>query len=95
MDDTGAEATEILAIEDDVVTAQLDGGYLYYQLGKGEGRLEKGLYRVNLDGSGTERVNDITIWQLDHILGDWMYILQYSGERYRIKLDGSAAVLFE
>lgn len=94
MDDTGAEATEILSIED-VVTSQLDGGYLYYQLGKGQGRLEEGLYRVNLDGSGTERVNDIMIWQLDHILGDWMYILQYSGERYRIKLDGSAAVLFE
>lgn len=94
MDDAGAEAAEILVVED-VVTAQLDGGYLYYQLGKGEGRLEKGLYRVSLDGSGTERVNDIMIWQLDHVLGDWMYILQYSGEHYRIKLDGSAAVLFE
>lgn len=94
MKDADIESTEILVVED-VVTAQLDGGYLYYQLGKGEGRLEKGLYRVNLDGSGTERVNDITIWQLDHILGDWMYILQYSGEHYRIKLDGSAAVLFE
>lgn len=94
METDGAEATEIMTIKD-VVTAQLDGGYLYYQLGKDEGRLEKGLYRVNLDGSGTERVNDITIWQLDYVLGDWMYILQYSGERYRIKLDGSAAVVFE
>lgn len=94
METDGAEATEIMTIKD-VVTAQLDGGYLYYQLGKGNGRLEKGLYRVNLDGSGTERVNDIMIWQLDYVLGDWMYILQYSGERYRIKLDGSAAVLFE
>lgn len=94
MGNADTEAAEILVVED-VVTAQLDGGYLYYQLGKGNGRLEKGLYRVNLDGSGTERVNDIMIWQLDYVLGDWMYILQYSGERYRIKLDGSAAVLFQ
>lgn len=94
MDNSDTAAKEIVSVED-VVTAQLDGGNLYYQLGKGEGRLEKGLYRVNLDGSGTERVNDIMIWQLDHVLGDWMYILQYSGEHYRIKLDGSAAVLFE
>lgn len=94
MESADAKTSEIITIEA-VVTAQLNGGYLYYQLGKGKGRLEKGLYRVNLDGSGTERVNDIMIWQLDHVLGDWMYILQYSGERYRIKLDGSAAVSFE
>ncbi len=94
METADAKASEIMSIEA-VVTAQMDSGYLYYQLGKGNGRLEKGLYRVNLDGSGTERVNDIMIWHLNHVLGDWMYILQYSGERYRIKLDGSAAVLFE
>ena len=94
MGNDDAETSKIVSVED-VVTAQLDGGYLYYQLGKGNGRLEKGFYRVSLDGSGTERVNDVMIWQLDHVLGEWMYILQYSGERYRIKLDGSVGVAFD
>lgn len=91
-DDT--EAMEIKTIED-VIFAKFNDGYLYYQLLKDDDRLEKGLYRMNLDGSETVRVNKVMIWQLDSILGDWMYILQYSGHRYRIKLDGSVGLRFE
>lgn len=88
------DAVEVLTVEK-VITAQFDGGYLYYQQFKGTGQSVSGLFRVNPDGTETEQVNEVMIWSLDNVFGDWMYILEYSGERYRVKLDGSVGVLFE
>ncbi|WKY44078.1 DUF5050 domain-containing protein [Eubacteriaceae bacterium ES2] len=83
--------TEIITIPN-VGSARIDGDYLYYVLLKDGGLIEPGLYRIRLDGTGNERLNKVHIWQLNAVLGDWFYILQYNGHSYRIKLDGSVAV---
>lgn len=57
--------------------------YFYYTSGKG-------LYRMKLDGSGKEKLNNIDIWSLIGISGGWMYIQDYGGPMFRVKLDGSA-----
>ena len=49
----------------------------------------KEMFRVKLDGTGKESLNTVKIWQLDAVSGDWMYIREYEGPQYRIKLDGS------
>ncbi|MDD2481414.1 MAG: DUF5050 domain-containing protein [Lutispora sp.] len=72
------------------VTATLSGVYgyyfdsdwFYYTPGKG-------LSRIKLDGTGKEKLNDISIWSLMGVSGDWMYIADYGGPMFRVKLDGS------
>ena len=80
---------------DSVITATFDSDYLYYEVYRKDGMAKKGLYRINLDGTGNERINKVAIWQLNVIQGDWMYVLQYSGFSYRIRLDGSVAVVID
>ena len=90
----GADQKEIKTLER-VGSAMFGEGYLYCQLLKPDGRIEKGIFRVGLDGSDPLRMNKAAIWSWDYILGDWAYALQYSGDRYRIKLDDNIAVRFE
>ena len=88
------EVSEITTL-DRVITATFDSDYLYYEVYRKDGMVKKGLYRINLDGTGNERINKVAIWQLNVIQGDWMYVLQYSGFSYRIRLDGSVAVVID
>lgn len=90
----GEGKKEIKTIEG-VGSAMFGEGCLYCQLLKPDGRIEKGIFKVGLDGTDPERVNKAVIWSWDYILGDWAYALQYSGDRYRIKLDDNIAVRFE
>lgn len=90
----GEGKKEIKTIEG-VGSAMFGEGYLYCQLLKPDGRIEKGIFKVGLDGSDPLRMNKDVIWSWDYILGDWAYALQYSGDRYRIKLDDDIAVRFE
>jgi hypothetical protein len=72
------------------VTAELSGSYaswfdhdlFYYTSGKG-------LSGMKLDGTGKEKLNDVSIWALDGVSGNWMYISDYAGPKFRVKLDGS------
>lgn len=56
--------------------------YFYYSA-------NKGLYRINLDGSGNKKLNDVKIWSLEGVSGDWFYITDYDGPTFRVNLDGS------
>lgn len=75
---------------DKSVTTELSGIYVswfdhdwfYYSSGKG-------LSRMKLDGTGKEKLNDVSIWALDGVSGNWMYIIDYAGPKFRVKLDGS------
>ncbi|MGC9320645.1 MAG: DUF5050 domain-containing protein [Kosmotogaceae bacterium] len=79
----GSEITVISSV-DKVSSSCFDNGWFYYVL-----HSEKGLYRMRPDGSERERLNEINIWQFDGVAGNWMYITDYAGPRYRVKLDGS------
>ncbi len=78
-----------------VFYATLSGDHLYYQQGTGKGQVERGLYQLDLKTGEAIKINKISAWEIEEILGDWMYVLQYSNDRFRIKLDGSVAVPFE
>ena len=79
----GSEIT-VLSSVNKVSSSCFDNGWFYYVL-----HSEKGLYRMRPDGSERERLNEINIWQFDGVAGNWMYITDYAGPRYRVKLDGS------
>lgn len=87
----GSEKTKITAI-DRVIYYTFDSGYFYYGLGKPSGQNEDGLYRLNLDGTGRQKMNEVAIWSLDSVAGDWMYISDYGGPRFRVRLDGAVGV---
>lgn len=74
----------VLSSADRVSSSCFDNGWFYYVL-----HSEKGLYRMRPDGSERERLSEINIWQFDGVAGNWMYITDYAGPRYRVKLDGS------
>lgn len=59
-----------------------DGDYLYYTT-------FKETFRMNLDGTGKERLNSVEAWGLMGVSGNWMYINDYEGPMWRVKLDGS------
>ncbi|WP_334103178.1 DUF5050 domain-containing protein [Mesotoga prima] len=79
----GSEITVLSSVKE-VSSSCFDNGWFYYVL-----HSEKGLYRMRPDGSERERLNEINIWQFDGVAGNWMYITDYAGPRYRVKLDGS------
>ncbi|RLL82219.1 DUF5050 domain-containing protein [Mesotoga sp. BH458_6_3_2_1] len=79
----GSETT-VLSSVNKVSSSCFDNGWFYYVL-----HSEKGLYRMRPDGSEREKLNEINIWQFDGVAGNWMYITDYAGPRYRVKLDGS------
>ena len=79
----GSEIT-VLSSVNKVSSSCFDNGWFYYVL-----HSEKGLYRMRPDESERERLNEINIWQFDGVAGNWMYITDYAGPRYRVKLDGS------
>jgi hypothetical protein len=90
----GSQEKEIKTI-DQVAQAMFSEGFLYCQMLKDDGRVEKGIFKVSLDDAETIRSSKAIMWQWDAILGDWAYALQYSGDRYRIKLDENVGVRFE
>ncbi|MHC1720963.1 MAG: DUF5050 domain-containing protein [Clostridiaceae bacterium] len=45
--------------------------------------------RIKLDGTGKEKMNEVEAWNLMGVAGDWMYISDYTGPMYRVKMDGS------
>jgi len=59
-----------------------DGDYIYYTT-------FKETYRMKLDGTGKEKLNNIEAWGLMGVAGNWMYINDYEGPMWRVKLDGS------
>lgn len=79
----GSEMTVLSSVER-VSSFCFNNGWFYYVL-----HSEKGLYRMRPDGSEREKLNEINIWQFDGVAGNWMYITDYAGPRYRVKLDGS------
>jgi hypothetical protein len=83
----GSEASEVWAM-DRVVYYTFDDGYFYYGLGKDKG----GLYRMNLDGTNSKKMNEVGIYSLDGVAGDWMYTTEYEGPTFRVKLDGTIGV---
>jgi len=73
-----------LASLDRVYFFTFDEGWFYFVL-----KSEKGLHRMRPDGTEMQKLNNINIWALDGVSGNWMYISDYSGAYYRVKLDGS------
>lgn len=65
-----------------VYVSTFDNDWLYYTSGKG-------LSRMKFDGTGNEKLNDVNIWGLMGVSGNWMYINDYAGPMFRVKLDGS------
>jgi hypothetical protein len=59
-----------------------DGDWLYYTTFKETDRLK-------LDGTGKEKLNNVQAWGLMGVAGNWMYINDYEGPMWRVKLDGS------
>jgi hypothetical protein len=79
----GSERSTLASL-DRVYFFTLDEGWLYFVF-----KSEKGLHRMRPDGTEMQKLNNINIWALDGVSGNWMYISDYSGARYRVKLDGS------
>ena len=76
-----ADGTEKVKLTDGTFAA-IDGEWLYY--GK-----DDGLYRSSLDGAGETKLNDVDMWNLIGIWGDYIYYGEYSGAVYRVNMDGS------
>ena len=91
---TGGDAVKTTVVEN-VHFAKYDGGKLYYQRGTDQGRIDRGIYRAGPDGASPEKINKLSVWQFEDLLGDWVYFLQYSGKHYRVRLDGSVGVQVE
>lgn len=53
------------------------------------------LYRANLDGTAAEKMNQVKMWSILGIYGDYIYYGEYSGAAYRVNLDGSNKKQFE
>lgn len=51
-----------------------------------------GLYKAGLDGSSAQKQNDVDMWNIYGVDGDYIYYSQYSGGAYRMKLDGTDVV---
>jgi hypothetical protein len=66
----------------------IDGEWLYFSK-------DNALYRSKLDGTGAAKLNDVNMWNLIGIWGDYIYYSVYEGPVYRINLDGSGKVQFE
>lgn len=88
---TGGDAVQTTVVEN-VHFAKYDAGKLYYQRGTDKGRIDRGIYRAGPDGSSPEKINKLSVWQFEDLLGDWVYFLQYSGKHYRVHLDGTVGV---
>lgn len=81
MKQNGTERSELTTLSEGNAPSLYDNRF-YYSSGKG-------LSRMKLDGTEKEKLNDINIWSLIGISGDWMYIQDYGGPMFRVKLDGS------
>ncbi len=75
------EKSEIVTLNE-IYGFWFDHDWFYFTSGKG-------LSRIKLDGTGKEKLNDVNIWALEGVSGNWMYISDYAGPRFRVKLDGS------
>ena len=74
----GAEKSKLV----DGAFVAIDGDYLFY--------LKEGwLYRANLDGSTAAKMNNVNMFTICVIYGNYIYYIEYSGAAYRIDLDGS------
>ncbi len=91
---TGGDEVKTAVVEN-VHFAKYDDGKLYYQRGTDKGRIDRGIYRAEADGASPAKINKLSVWQFEDLLGDWVYFLQYSGKHYRVRLDGSVGVLVE
>lgn len=63
------------------VFTAINDDWLYYQA-------DGWLNRIKLDGSVTEKLTDEEMWGIFDIEGNYIYYGQYSGEAFRIDLDG-------
>ncbi|MGE5627062.1 MAG: DUF5050 domain-containing protein [Solirubrobacterales bacterium] len=79
----GLERENLTSVEN-VVNYCFSDGWFYYGV-----ESKRGLLRVRPDGSEKTKLNKIDIWGLDGVIGHWMYISDYSGPRFRVKIDGS------
>ncbi|MBC3795908.1 hypothetical protein [Acetobacterium tundrae] len=48
-----------------------------------------------MDGTESEKVNGIDIWQLDGVSGNFMIITDYGGPKFRVSVDGSVGTRIE
>ena len=65
----------------------ISDGYIYYSSGSDSGKL----YKAKIDGTGKEKLADISVRSIN-ILGDWIYFIDgYSPfvNTYRVKKDGT------
>jgi hypothetical protein len=76
-----ADGTEKVKLTDGTFAA-IDGEWLYYDK-------DNGLYRSSLNGAGETKLNDIDMWNLIGIWGDYIYYSEYSGSVYRVNMDDS------
>jgi len=76
-----ADGTEKVKLTDGTFAA-IDGEWLYYDK-------DDWLYRSSLDGAGETKLNDVDMWNLIGIWGDYIYYSEYSGAVYRVNMDGS------
>lgn len=53
---------------------------------------EDGLYKAGLDGLSAQKQNEVDMWNIYGVDGDYIYYSQYSGGAYRMKLDGTDVV---
>jgi hypothetical protein len=74
------DGTEKVKLTDGAFAA-IDGERLYY-------KKDDGLYRSSLDGVGETKLNDVDMWNLIGIWGDYIYYREYLGAVYRINIDG-------
>lgn len=77
----GTEKTVTIELRG-VYTHCFDADWLYFTSGKG-------LSRLRLDGTDQSRLNEVNIWSLEGVAGDWFYISDYEGPVFRVRLDGS------
>lgn len=81
------DGTEQSKLAEGTFTA-IDGDSLYYSK-------DDWLYRANLDGTAAEKMNQVKMWSILGIYGDYIYYGEYSGAAYRVNLDGSNKKQFE
>lgn len=77
----GTDKSEVLAFQD-IYQSEFYGADFYFST-------FKKTYRAALDGGKAEQMNTVQAWELIGVTGDWMYIHDYEGPMFRVKMDGS------
>lgn len=82
------DGTEKTKLFENSSFVSIDGDWLYFSK-------DDGLYRSKLDGTGAVKLNNVKMWNLIGVWGDYIYYSEYEGPVYRINLDGSGRAALE